>query len=81
MEQQTLPVLFFQCHTRKTYSQLHVLLSALSETFIYNSDFQLLEATACLQHEVHFIHHCNVFNNTGRMYFPVEINEKPMQHY
>jgi len=50
MEQQALPVLFYQCHTRTTYSQLHILLSALSGTFLYNSDFQLSEATACLQH-------------------------------
>jgi len=58
-----------------------MLLSALSGTFLYNSDFQLSEVTACLKHEVQFIHHCNVFNNTGRTYFPVEINEKPMLRY
>ena len=81
MEQQTLPVLFLQCHTPTTYSQLHLCLSALSGAFLYNSDVQLLEVTACLQDEVQFTHHCKVFNNTGRTYFPVEINEKPMQHF
>jgi hypothetical protein len=58
-----------------------MLLSALSGIFLYNSDFQLLEVTACLQYEVKFIRHCNVFNNNVRAYFPGEINEKPMQHY
>lgn len=80
MEQQATPVLFLQCHT-PTYSQLHMLLSALSGAFLYNSDFQLLEATACLQDEVQFTHYCNVCNNTGRAYLPVEINEKTKQHY
>jgi len=65
MEQHALHVLLLQCHTPTTYSQLHILPSALPGAFFYNSDLQLLEVTACLQHEVQFIHHCSVFHNTG----------------